>query len=459
MSPEQAEGKALDERSDVFSFGAVLYEMLSGKRAFGGSSMAQVLSAVLRDDPPPLQAPAEIQRIVGKCLAKQPVNRFPNMGELKAALEQISTETLDRKRLGAKWPAWAALAILLGLAAYLVARSGLLHPASHTSEAVVSPHVIRSIAVLPLDNYSGDPSQEYFADGMTDEVTADLATVSQLRVISRGSVMQFKGEHRPSAPEIAKTLDVDAIVEGSVYRSNDKVRITAELIDARADKHLWAKSFERSSRDVLALQDELASAIAGEIHVQLTPAEQSRLASAPSVNPEAHDAYLKGRYFFSSPSDENLRKAIAQFEEAVKLSPDIAPAYSGLSDAYLWAGYNEGVLTAAEAKPRLKPRLRRLSNWTIIPPKRTPLWPYSSSSMNTIGQAVRASFGARSHLIPTTRSLTISSDWGWRFKAGSTKGLPRAGAPLNWIRFPRKFRSTLASGLPGNVSIKRRGTW
>jgi len=166
--------------------------------------------------------------------------------------------------------------------------------------------------------------------------------------------MQFKGEHRPSAPEIAKTLDVDAIVEGSVYRSNDNVRITAELIDARADKHLWAKSFERSSRDVLALQDELASAIAGEIHVQLTPAEQSRLASAPSVNPEAHDAYLKGRYFFSSPSDENLRKAIAQFEEAVKLSPDFAPAYSGLSDAYLWAGYNEGVLTAAEAKPKAK---------------------------------------------------------------------------------------------------------
>jgi tetratricopeptide (TPR) repeat protein len=122
----------------------------------------------------------------------------------------------------------------------------------------------------------------------------------------------------------------------------------------RADKHLWAKSFERNSRDVLALQDELALAIAREIHVQLTSSEQSRLASAPSVDPEAHDAYLKGRYFFSRPSDENLKKAIAQFEEAVKLNPNFAPAYSGLSDAYLWAGYNEGILTASEAKPKAK---------------------------------------------------------------------------------------------------------
>ena len=203
---------------------------------------------------------------------------------------------------------------------------------------------IRSIAVLPLDNYSGDPSQDYFAEGMTDELTSDLANISQLRVISRGSVMQFKGAQRPPTPEIAKMLNVDAIVEGSVLRSGDKVRITAQLIDARSDRHLWSKSFERNSRDVLALQDELASAIAREIHVRLTPEEQSRLTRAASVNPEAYDAYLKGRYFFNRPSDENLSKAIALFEEAIKLDPNFAPAYSGLSDVYLWAGFNEGVL-------------------------------------------------------------------------------------------------------------------
>jgi TolB-like protein/Tfp pilus assembly protein PilF len=216
------------------------------------------------------------------------------------------------------------------------------------------PHVIRSLAVLPLDNYSGDKSQDYFAEGMTDELTTDLATISQLRVISRSSTTQFTGAQRPPTPEIAKMLNVDAVVEGSVRRAGDKVRISAQLIDARADRHLWAKSFERDSRDVLALQSELASAIASEINVQLTPSEQVRLTSARSVNPEAYDAYLKGRYFFNRPSDQNLSKAITQFEDAVRLDPGFTPAYSGLSDAYLWAAFNEGAITAAEGKVKAK---------------------------------------------------------------------------------------------------------
>ena len=171
--------------------------------------------------------------------------------------------------------------------------------------------------------------------------------------------MQFKGRNRPPTPEIAKALNVDAIVEGSVTRSGDRVRITAQLIDARADKHLWGQTFERKSSDVLALQAELASAIASAINVQLTPGEQSRLSAAPSVNPEAHDAYLKGRFFFNRPSDENLQKAIAQFEEAIKLSPTFAPAYSGLSDAYTWAAYNEGFIRAVDAKPLAKAAAER----------------------------------------------------------------------------------------------------
>ena len=220
--------------------------------------------------------------------------------------------------------------------------------------AATGPQVIRSIAVLPLDNYSGNPSQDYFAEGMSDELTTDLATISQLRVISRSSTTQFAGAHRPPTPEIARPLNVDAVVEGSVRRSGDKVRITAQLIDARADRHLWAKTFEGDSRDVLALQDQLASAIASEINVQLTPGEKSRLTTARVVNPEAHDAYLKGRYFFNRPSDENLNKAITLFEQAIALDPNFAPAYSGLSDAYLWAAFNEGIVTAAEAKSKIK---------------------------------------------------------------------------------------------------------
>ena len=201
---------------------------------------------------------------------------------------------------------WAALAIGLTVAGYLAVKAGARRPASSAPAAAV---LIRSIAVLPLDNYSGDPNQDYFAEGMTDELTANLATISQLRVISRGSVMQFRGKDRPPTPDIAARLNVDAVVEGSVSRAGDTVRITAQLIDARADKHLWAKTFERRSGDVLALQAELASAIAREVNVRLTPSEQSRLTSAPSVNPAAHDAYLKGRYFFNRPSDQNLQKS------------------------------------------------------------------------------------------------------------------------------------------------------
>ena len=253
-----------------------------------------------------------------------------------------------RRRWG-RIAATASAVLLLAVAAVWIARS---RPAAPRPTAAGTVPAIRSLAVLPLDNYSGDPSQDYFAEGMTDELTSQLANLSRLRVISRGSTMQFAGKNRPPTPEIAKRLDVDAVVEGSVIRSGDKVRITAQLIDARSDRHLWAKSFERRSKDVLALQDELASAIAHEIHVELTPAESSRLAKGRSVNPEAYDAYLKGRYFFNRPDDENLKKAIEKFEEATRLDPTFAPAFSGLSDAYAWAGFNEGVLTASEARPK-----------------------------------------------------------------------------------------------------------
>ncbi len=245
-----------------------------------------------------------------------------------------------------------AAALLLGALFYSLAKKRDASSSQLATDA--GPHVIRSLAGLPLDDYSGDKSQDYFAEGMTDELTTDLATISQLRVISRSSTTQFTGAQRPPTPEIAKVLNVDAVVEGSVRRSGDKVRITAQLIDARADRHLWAKSFERDSRDVLALQSELASAIASEINVQLTPSEKARLTTVQSVNPEAHDAYLRGRYFFNRPSDENLSKAIGQFEEAVRLDSSFAPAYSGLSDAYLWAAFNEGVITATEGKSKAK---------------------------------------------------------------------------------------------------------
>jgi len=366
MSPEQVSGRAVDFRTDVFSFGVMLYEMASGRRPFAGNSVAELASAILRDAPPALTALRAglsdgLWGVIARCLEKDPNARFPTMRDVRFALQQISAsadrENSPRVAGERRWSRTPLIAggvtALLAVVVILVGRLGIMDPMGAGKKAVFGPE-IRSVAVLPLDNFSGDPDQDYFAEGMTDELTADLARISQIRVISRGSAMQYGGGNRPPTPEIAKALDVDAIVEGSVYRSGDRVRITAQLIDARADQHLWADSFERSSQDVLALQDELASAIARAINVRLTPAEKSQLGNAQSVDPEAYDAYLKGRYFFNRPSDENLQKAISRFENALELSPDFVPALSGLSDAYLWAGYNEGFITASDARPKAK---------------------------------------------------------------------------------------------------------
>jgi len=364
MSPEQVSGRPVDPRTDVFSLGIMLYEMASGKRPFSGRSTAELGSAILRDTPPPLTTvraglPDGLVRVVERCLAKDPEARYSSMRDVHSALqasssgESLSTAVSDQPPAWSKLLVAAAGAAFLAIAAFLLVQLGVFGPDETGRQAEGGPE-IRSIAVLPLDNYSGDPSQDYFAEGMTDALTADLARISRIRVISRGSAMQFGGANRPSTPEIAEALDVDAIVEGSVFREGDRVRITTQLIDARGDRHLWAETFDRSSKDVLALQGEMASAIAREINVQLTPAERSLLGGAQSVDPEAYDAYLKGRYFFNRPSDENLQKAIDRFEDALELSPNFVPALSGLSDAYLWAGYNEGFMTASEARPKAK---------------------------------------------------------------------------------------------------------
>jgi serine/threonine protein kinase/tetratricopeptide (TPR) repeat protein len=355
MSPEQAAGETnLDARSDIYALGAVTYEMLAGEPPVTGATVQAMIAKLMTERPTSLRVlrdtiPAVVDTAVMRALAKAPIDRYATAREFADALVSapaIAPKPPSRASRGR----WKGLALAAGLSLLVVATFFLLQRRLSAGTSTS----IRSIAVLPLDNYSADSTQEYFAEGMTDELTGDLASISRLQVISRGSAMQFKGKNRPPTPVIAKTLNVDAIVEGSVTRSGDRVRITAQLIDARTDRHLWSHTFERKSNDVLALQAELASAIAAAIDVQLTPREQSRLSAAPIVNPEAHDAYLKGRFFFNRPSDENLQKAIAQFDAVIKLSPTFAPAYSGLSDAYIWAAYNEGFIRAVDAKPRVK---------------------------------------------------------------------------------------------------------
>ena len=234
-------------------------------------------------------------------------------------------------------------AVLLALAAW---GGWLLRRDSHPQPP------IRSLAVLPLENLSGDASQDYFSDGMTDELITELGQIGELRVISRTSVMTYKGGHK-SLPEIGRDLKVDAVIEGAVLRSGKQVRITAQLILAATDKHLWARSYEGDIDDAFVLQKQVARSIAEEIRIELTPHEQAVLKQVTRVNPEAYDAVLKGRYFWNKRTPDGLKEAIRYFSQAIEKDPAYAPAYAGLTDSYALAGdWKYGVLPPREAYPK-----------------------------------------------------------------------------------------------------------
>jgi TolB-like protein/DNA-binding winged helix-turn-helix (wHTH) protein/Tfp pilus assembly protein PilF len=211
---------------------------------------------------------------------------------------------------------------------------------------------IQSLVVLPLENLSRDPEQEYFAEGITDELTAEIAKLSGLHVISRTSALHYR-QTTKTLPQIAEELHVDAVIEGTVQRSGDRVRVIAQLIEARTDRHLWAESYERDVRDIFGLESEVASAIAHEIQLKLTPSEHARLTVESKINPEAHEAYLKGLYYWNKLTEEDVKKSIAYFEEAIRIQPRFAPAYAGLAFSYNLLGSNEYV-APADAFPKAK---------------------------------------------------------------------------------------------------------
>jgi eukaryotic-like serine/threonine-protein kinase len=365
MSPEQVRGLPVDSRSDIFAFGAILYELLTGRRAFQGGSPADTMSAILKEEPPELsrggvEFPPALERVVRRCIEKNREERFESARDLAFALREAGNLSMPsqasrapaRQRIR-RLPAWAL--VLVGVVAVLAALlvgdvGGLRRRLSRGATATR----IESLAVLPLANLSGDPQQQYFADGMTEELITNLAQIGALRVSSRTSAMRYKGTQK-SVPEIARELNVDAVVEGSVLRSGDRVRITAQLIAAATDKHLWASSYERDLRDVLGLQGEVAKAIAGEIGVRLTPQERSRLTEKKTVNPDAYEAYLKGQYHMSRSTAPDTRKSLEYFQQAAAKQPDYAQAYAGIADAYhRLASSAYSVLSPKEAFPTAK---------------------------------------------------------------------------------------------------------
>jgi len=252
-----------------------------------------------------------------------------NGGPAAAQTSVVSNSTLAARRpLSILWISITAFAVTVGL----LLGFNVLDVRNRLLGKPVVP-AIHSIAVLPLENLSGDPAQDFFADGMTDALITDLAQIATLRVISRTSVMLYKGTRKP-LPQIAADLRVDAVVEGTVTRSENRVRITAQLIEAGTDRHLWARTYERDLTNILALQDDVARGIATEIEAKLTPQEQARLAKARPVNPAAYEAYVKGRLVWNRRSVEEATKALQYFQQAVAIDPNYAAAYSGVSDSY-----------------------------------------------------------------------------------------------------------------------------
>jgi TolB-like protein/Flp pilus assembly protein TadD len=329
MAPEQVRGLPAHAAADVFAFGAVLYEMLSGRRAFRGASAIETLHAILKEEPPPLSAirrdvPPNLEAVVRRCLAKDPALRYASGRELASALDALAAAPLAPPRAGRPRVLAAAGLVVVALAllaAWRLAR----HPPAPAGR-------IASLAVLPLDNFSRDPEQEYFSDGMTEALIADLAQIRSLRVISRTSVMPYKKSGK-ALPRIARELNVDALVEGSVMRAGARVRITAQLVDGRSDRHLWARSYERDLKDALSLQSEVARSIAREIAAELTPEEETRLGPKP-VDPDAEEAYLKGRSRLLKGTERDIRGAIVLFEQAIAKDRRAARPYAGLADAY-----------------------------------------------------------------------------------------------------------------------------
>ncbi|HTA48740.1 MAG TPA: tetratricopeptide repeat protein [Verrucomicrobiae bacterium] len=274
-----------------------------------------------------------------------------------AAGDQPATDPGDKipdagLAVGPNRRVWATRWVI-GVLALVIASLSILSVWRFRSRAPASTG-IRSIAVLPLENLSGDASQNYFADGMTDALITDLAQISALRVISRTSVMVYKGARKP-LPQIARELNVDAVVEGTVLRSGDQVRITAQLIEASTDKHIWSQSYEGELRDTLALQNRVAGAIADQIRINLTPREQAALKNVKVVNPDAYESYLKGRYFWNKRTADGLKVALAYFKQAIDEDPKYAQAYSGLADTYALLGdWQYAVMTPKEAFPKAK---------------------------------------------------------------------------------------------------------
>ena len=356
MSPEQVKGRELDGRTDLFSFGVVLYEMCTGTLPFRGDTSALIFKAILDREPTAAvrlnpDVPIKLEEIICKALEKERDVRYQHASDIKADLKRLKrdTESGQTARVATPTPRWTRRTTLVAVVAFLsfvalIAVAAFYFGGSRRIR-------INSVAILPF--VSADPSMEYLSDGITEGVIDRLSGLPNVKVISRTSAFRYKQRDLDSQ-KVAKELGVDALVTGRVVQRGDDLSVSAELVDVREDKQLWGEQYSRKVADAATIQQEIATAISGNLRVRLTPEEKTMLAKSPATNPEAYQLYLKGRYHANQQTAAEVKKGIAYFQQAIDRDPGYALAYAGLADSYSILGGGFMYVPPSDSFPQAK---------------------------------------------------------------------------------------------------------
>ncbi len=357
MSPEQVRGDNLDPRTDIFSLGLLLYEMSTGRQAFGGGTGGAIIEAVLTRSPIPARSinpslPPKLEEIIGRALHKAREQRYQRAADIRSDLQRLERATDSGWRSAEEPTASVAIPAPNNLPANAQPPEPLTAPRTGTLRPERASKIINSIAVLPFENASRDPEHEYLSDGIAGSLVNILATIPKLRVMAQSTVFRYKGR-RVDPQEVGRELNVRAVLTGRIMQSGGSLRIGSELVDVATGSRLWGAQYDRQPGDIFVIQDEISNEISDKLRLRLTRAEKKRLTKRQTDDPEAYRLYLKGRHHWNQWTEDGFYKAIEYFQQAVEKDPTYALAYTGLADSYVLLGWNS-YLPPKDAFPKAK---------------------------------------------------------------------------------------------------------